>query len=162
VLASEVDPERAERVTGELGLERLDPARELGPPCDVFAPCALGGILHDLSVVRLRARVVAGAANNVLANPAHGRRLHERGILYVPDFLINAGALIRGARFHLDGVREDVTAIGERIGAAVTEVLDLAAEQGAPPVEVALSEAEARLAERRARQAAPRQPADLR
>jgi leucine dehydrogenase len=151
VLASEVDPERAERVTSELGLEPLDPARELGPPCDVFAPCALGGILHDLSVVRLRARIVAGAANNVLANPAHGRRLHERGVLYVPDFLINAGALIRGARFHLDGEREDVVAIGERIGAAVTEVLALAAQRGAPPVEVALREAEARLAERRAR-----------
>jgi leucine dehydrogenase len=153
VLASEVDPERAERVTTQLGLERLDPARELGPACDVFVPCALGGILHDLSVVRLRCRVVAGAANNVLANPAHGRSLHERGILYVPDFLINAGALIRGARFHLDGVREDVDTIGARIGAAVDEVLSLAADQGAPPVEVALREAEARLARRRAQQA---------
>jgi leucine dehydrogenase len=149
VLASEVDPERAERVTSELGLERLDPARELGPACDVFVPCALGGILHDLSVVRLRCRVVAGAANNVLASPAHGLRLHERGILYVPDFLINAGALIRGARFHLDGVREGVEAIGERIGVAVGEVLGLAASQGAPPVEVAMREAEARLERRR-------------
>jgi len=151
VLASEIDPERAERVTSELGLERLDPARELGPVCDVFIPCALGGILHDLSVVRLHCRVVAGAANNVLASPAHGRRLFERGILYVPDFLINAGALIRGARFHLDGVREDVGSIGARIGEAVEQVLALAAEQGAPPVEVAMREAEARLALRRAR-----------
>jgi leucine dehydrogenase len=150
VLAAELDNERAERVCEELGIERLDPTRQLAPPCDVFAPCALGGILHDLSVVRLRCRVVAGAANNVLASPAHGRALHERGILYVPDFLINAGALIRGARFHLDGVREDVGRIGERIGTAVGEVLELAAERSAPPVEVALREAENRLEKRRA------------
>jgi leucine dehydrogenase len=151
VLAAELDTERAERVCGELGLERLDPTRHLAPPCDIFAPCALGGILHDLSVVRLRCRVVAGAANNVLASPVHGRALHERGILYVPDFLINAGALIRGARFHLDGVREDVARIGARIGVAVGEVLELAAERSAPPVEVALREAESRLERRRMR-----------
>ncbi len=149
VLAAEADPERAERLCAELGLERLDVAQELEPACDVFAPCALGGILHDLSIVRLRCRVVAGAANNVLASPAHGRRLYERGILYVPDFVINAGALIRGARFQLDGVREDLEHIGARIGDTTAQLLAVADESGEPPVEVALREAEARLARRR-------------
>ena len=158
VHAAEVDSERAEALCGELGLVRIDPSRELEGECDVFAPCALSGILHDLSIARLRCRVVAGAANNVLANPAHGRRLHERGVLYVPDFLINAGALIRGARFHLEGEREDVARIGAQIGAGVTAVLERAAAEGVPPVEVALREAEARLAARRSRgrEGAPR------
>lgn len=150
VLAAEVDSDRAAALCSELGLTRIDPSRELESECDVFAPCALSGILHDLSIARLRCRIVAGAANNVLANPGHGRRLAERGVLYVPDFLINAGALIRGARFHLEGLREDVGRIGEQIGAGVTVVLERAAVESLPPVEVALREAEARLAARRA------------
>lgn len=145
VLAAELDGDRAERTCSELDLEPLDPAREFDPECDVFAPCALGGILHDLSIVRLRCRIVAGAANNVLASPVHGQRLFERGILYVPDFLINAGALIRGARFHLTGARDDVQAIGERVGGAVSEVLALALHEELPPIEVAEREAERRL-----------------
>ncbi len=149
VLAAEADPERAERLCAEIGLERLDVAQELEPGCDVFAPCALGGILHDLSIVRLQCRVVAGAANNVLASPAHGRRLFERGILYVPDLVINSGALIRGARFHLHGVREEVEDIGARIGDTTAQLLSVEAENREPPVELALREAEARLVRRR-------------
>jgi leucine dehydrogenase len=150
VLAAEIDSERAEALCSELGVERLDPAREYDPPCDVFSPCAMSGILHDLSIARLQCRVVAGAANNVLALPQHGRDLFERGVLYVPDFLINAGALIRGARFHLEGVREDVTQIGAQIAAGITALLGKAEAEHAPPVEVAVREAEARLAARRA------------
>ncbi len=145
VLAAEIDAETARRVGDELGLERIDPAAEYDPPCDVFVPCALGGILHDLTLTRLRCRIVAGGANNVLARALHGDRLHERGILYVPDFVINAGALIRGATFHLQGVRESVEVIEGRVGRSVARILNIAAEERLPPARVAVREAERQL-----------------
>lgn len=148
VLASELDSERAELFAKQAGIERVDPTQELEVPCDVFSPCALGGILHDLSVLRLRCRVVAGAANNVLASPEHGEALHERGVLYVPDYAINSGALMRGARFHLDGVREPLERIAARVGAVVEDILAQAREQGLSPARVAAREADM-LVERR-------------
>lgn len=146
VLAAEIDPRRAEVVAAELGIELVDPATEYDQRCDVFAPCALGGILHDLTLTRLRCRVIAGGANNVLVRPLHGDRLHERGILYAPDFIVNAGALIRGVLFHLEQKREPVAAIGERVAGALVEVLERARAEALPPARVALEEAEARIA----------------
>ena len=150
VLAAEIDTERGESVAREFDIELIDPARELERPCDVFAPCALGGIVHDLSLMRLRCRIIAGAANNVLAHPGHGDRLHERGVVYVPDFAINSGALIRGARFHLEGVREPLPAIGARIAQTVTEILRRSRELDQPPARVAQEEAQRRVEHRRA------------
>lgn len=145
VFGAEIDPLRAETVAAELDLELVDPARELEVPCDIFAPCAMGGILHDLSIERLRCRIVAGAANTVLACAEHGQRLKERGILYVPDFVLNSGALIRGSIFHLSGRREPVAAIGSRVATAVARVLSRAGDEGLPPADVAVAEAEERI-----------------
>jgi leucine dehydrogenase len=147
VRASELDPDKAVRVGRELELELVDPATEYDQPCDVFAPCALGGILHDLTLGRLRCRVVAGGANNVLVRSLHGERLHERGVLYAPDFAINSGALIRGALFHLEGRRESVEDIGARIGETLGGILARARERQLAPVRVALGEASARIAQ---------------
>jgi leucine dehydrogenase len=149
VTATEIDGERAERVTGELDLELVAPTKEVDVRCDVFAPCALGGILHDLTVPRLACRIVAGGANNVLARPEHGDALHRRGILYIPDFVINCGALIRGAIFHLEGRREAVETIGERIGRILNDVLGRAQEAGVSPVRQAIEQAERKVEERR-------------
>ena len=145
VIAAEIDADKALGVAKELEIELVDPASEFDLPCDVFAPCALGGILHDLTLTRLRCRVVAGGANNVLARPLHGDRLHELGILYAPDFVINSGALIRGALFHLEGRREPIAAIGARIGRVLLEVLARARAEGEPPARVASDEAEERI-----------------
>ncbi len=150
VLASDIDGETAKRLGAELELELIDPTKELDIACDVFAPCALGGILHDLSVPRLRCRVVAGGANNVLASPVHGDSLHARGVLYAPDFVINSGALIRGALFHLEHQRLPVQEIGGRIHGALSEILSSAAAAERPPARFAFDEAERRIAERRA------------
>jgi leucine dehydrogenase len=90
--------------------------------------------------------VVAGAANNVLARPLHGDELHERGILLVPDFVLNSGALIRGAHFHLQGQRVDPGEIGRRVGQTVAEILEQARQQNAPPTRVAVALAEERVA----------------
>ncbi|MEZ6019821.1 MAG: Glu/Leu/Phe/Val dehydrogenase dimerization domain-containing protein [Planctomycetota bacterium] len=145
VAGADMDPDRLQRAVDELGIEGMDPNDVLGARCDVFAPCAMGGLLHDLSLERLQARVVAGAANNVLARTLHGDRLHARGVLYVPDFVLNSGALIRGAIFHLEGRREPVSAIGDRVAGVVTAVLDAARGSDSSPMRVARRMAEERL-----------------
>jgi len=156
VIGSDVDANRAAEVGGRLGIEIVDSSGEYDLECDVFAPCALGGILHDLTVKRLRARMVVGGANNVLAKGFHADQLHERGILYLPDFAVNAGALILGSTFHLEARREPLESIGRRVGDLVTHVLELGAAQDEPPARVAMREAERRIAARRlARDHAP-------
>jgi leucine dehydrogenase len=145
VIASEVREERALEIARELDLELVNPRAEFDEPCDIFSPCALGGILHDITLARLRCRVIAGAANNVLARLDSGDHLHERGILYVPDILVSSGALLRGAVFHLEGTRVPVEVIGKRIGHAVREILEVAGEVGDAPVRVAMREAERRV-----------------
>jgi leucine dehydrogenase len=162
VRASDLDVERAQAFSEELGIELVDPATEFDQRCDVLAPCALGGILHDLTIARLRCRIVAGGANNVLARSGHGAALHARGILYAPDFVLNAGALVRGAIFHLEGRKEPVEAIGRRIGATTARILARARAEETWPERVALEEAEDRALARRTERGAetfPRGPA---
>lgn len=91
VLVSDVDEERARST----GLPSVPAADALAVECDVYAPCAVGGTLDADSISRLRCRVVAGSANNQLAEPADAERLQERGILYAPDYVINAGGVIQ-------------------------------------------------------------------
>lgn len=149
VLASEIVPERAQQVCAELGLESIPPSREYGLACDVLAPCALGGIVHDLTLARLSCRVLAGGANNVLARPQAGDLLHRRGVLYVPDVLVSAGALLRGALFTLEGRRVPIFEIGDRIGTATARLLAEAAAQDRSPARYAIEEAERRIRQRR-------------
>ncbi|MHC4377698.1 MAG: Rossmann-fold NAD(P)-binding domain-containing protein, partial [Planctomycetota bacterium] len=150
VIASDVDGERAASCAKSLELELIDPGEELSVECDVFSPNALGGVIHDLSIERLRSRIIAGGANNVLSSAVHARRLSERGVLFLPDFVINSGALIRGAHFHLEGVRVPLHEIGLRVSNATAKLLELSGEFGTSPAETALQEAERRLAAERA------------
>jgi leucine dehydrogenase len=149
VAAVELKEDRAHAVAAEFDVELLDAGDEFDVPCDVFSPCALGGILHDLTIPRLQARSVAGGANNVLARSRHAQSLHERGVLLVPDVVINAGAVIRGASFHLTGQAADNTEIGSRIGAAAADILRRAADEDLAPSIVAIQEAERRIQARR-------------
>ncbi|MFO0759463.1 MAG: Glu/Leu/Phe/Val dehydrogenase dimerization domain-containing protein [Byssovorax sp.] len=94
---ADVDPLKAERAQREFGatVVPLDQIFEI--PCDVLAPCALGSALNDQTIPRIRAKIIAGAANNQLAEPRHGDDVNARGILYAPDYAINAGGLINVA-----------------------------------------------------------------
>ena len=95
VFGADLDGEATARAASEHGVEIVPASEILTVECDVVAPCALGASLNDTSIPQLRCKVVAGAANNQLADEErHGRELHERGILYAPDFVINAGGLI--------------------------------------------------------------------
>jgi leucine dehydrogenase len=95
LVVTDISQERIARAVDELGAEAVEPDRIFDAPCDVFAPCALGGVLNDDTVPRLRCAVVAGAANNQLLDEhRHAELLRERGILYAPDYVINAGGII--------------------------------------------------------------------
>ena len=94
---ADIDPLKAERAQRELGAEVTDLDQIFRVECDVFAPCALGSALNDQTIPQLRCRIVAGAANNQLAAPHNGDDLYQRGILYGPDYAINAGGLMNVA-----------------------------------------------------------------
>ncbi|MCA9620754.1 MAG: amino acid dehydrogenase [Myxococcales bacterium] len=94
---ADIDPLKAERAQRELGANVVPIERIFDVECDVISPCALGSALNDDTIPRLRCLVVAGAANNQLAEPRHGDDLNARGILYAPDYAINAGGLINVA-----------------------------------------------------------------
>ena len=109
----------------ELGATVVAPEEIFGLDVDVFAPCALGAILNDSTIPQLKAKIVAGAANNQLAEPRHGLELMKRGILYAPDYVINAGGIIdvyherigfeRAALIrHIEGIRDNLMEAFER------------------------------------------------
>jgi leucine dehydrogenase len=95
---ADVDLLKSERAQREFGAAVVGIDEIPSVDCDVFAPCALGAGINDRTVPHLKARIVAGAANNQLAEPRHGDDLHARGILYAPDYAINAGGLINVAQ----------------------------------------------------------------
>src|SRR3954470_4782024 len=95
---ADVDKLKSERAHREFGAAVVDIANIPKVDCDVFAPCALGAGINDDTVPHLKAKIVAGAANNQLGEPRHGNDLHARGILYAPDYAINAGGLVNVAQ----------------------------------------------------------------
>ncbi|MFP5401095.1 MAG: Glu/Leu/Phe/Val dehydrogenase dimerization domain-containing protein, partial [Gammaproteobacteria bacterium] len=109
----------------ELGATVVAPDEIFGLDVDVFAPCALGAILNDSTIPQLKAKIVAGAANNQLAEARHGLELMKRGILYAPDYVINAGGIIdvyherigfdRSALLkHIEGIHDNLMEVFER------------------------------------------------
>lgn len=94
LIVTDVHLDRAEGIAKQFGGKYVKPDDIFEQPCDVFSPCALGGVIDAKTIERLRCRAIAGAANNQLLTEADGQELHRVGILYAPDFLINAGGLI--------------------------------------------------------------------
>ncbi len=92
-MVTDID-ERRRELARHLGANWVDPAEAIGAECDVLAPCALGGTIDEPALERLRCGVVCGSANNTLADERLADDLAERGILYAPDFIANAGGLI--------------------------------------------------------------------
>ena len=94
VYGADVNAANLERAVNDFGVIAVDPADILRQEVDVLAPCAMGAVLNEQSIDTIRAGIIAGAANNQLATPQDGAHLQDRGILYCPDFLINAGGII--------------------------------------------------------------------
>jgi leucine dehydrogenase len=141
---ADLDGTRAERAAHELSARVLAPDEVLRTTCDVFAPCALGGVISAETVPELQACIVCGSANNVLASPEAGDALARRGILYAPDYLVNAGGLIRGAEYYLLKRAESGDSLA-RIYERMRRVLELGRERALSTARVADELAEARL-----------------
>lgn len=94
---ADIDREAVERIASRLAVTVAAPEEIHRVECDVFSPCALGGVINDATVGELNCKVVAGSANNQLADERHGVELDKRGILYAPDYIINSGGLVNVA-----------------------------------------------------------------
>lgn len=120
LLVADVNRENLNRVRNAMSVETVSPTDILFSDVDVLAPCALGNILNAQTIPKLKAQVIAGAANNQLSAEVDGKRLAERDILYAPDYVINAGGVISVAREYLgqsseEEVRTEVERIPERL-----------------------------------------------
>jgi len=96
LIASDVNHANLSRVVDEFGAEAVQPNEIFSVKADVFAPCALGGVLNDETIPQLKVQIVAGSANNQLLEERHGAMLRERSILYAPDYVANAGGVLNG------------------------------------------------------------------
>jgi leucine dehydrogenase len=127
LVVADINPARVEQMRRRFGAQPAGVDEIPRVQADVFAPCALGAVLDRTSIPALQVAIVAGAANNQLATAADGDQLHARGILYLPDFLINAGGIISVAREYLGNAqKEAVQSEVLRIGQRVAELLERA------------------------------------
>jgi leucine dehydrogenase len=133
LIVTDVDPSRTARAAREFGARVVEPEAIYAVDADVFAPCALGGVLHETTIRQLRCRLVVGAANNQLATPEAGALLEARGILLVPDFVANAGGVIFGTQEVLGWSVEQARTALEGIYTTTTRVLRHARDHGIPP-----------------------------
>lgn len=127
LILADVDEVRAKELAAEVGADVVSADEAIEIECDVFSPCAIGGVISPETIPRLRCTIVAGAANNQLSDPQDAERLAERGILYAPDYVVNAGGIIHLAALEMLG--EDLARRDERIAgiaATLTEVYRLA------------------------------------
>jgi leucine dehydrogenase len=150
LLVSDIDESRR-ALADRIGAEWVDAVTAFTADVDVLAPCALGGVLDERTVPMLRCRAIAGAANNQLAHDGVDRLLADRGILWVPDFVANAGGVINIAVEFEDGgySRERADARVRGVAATVRSILDHADQNGSTPLAAAMEIARRRVEEAR-------------
>jgi leucine dehydrogenase len=138
VSIADVDEAKARKLADRAGGTAVSPDEILGLEADVLSPCALGGIFNEQTIASLKTPIIAGGANNQLATPEDGERLHARGILYAPDYVINAGGIINVCTEYLgDG---DATLVRERIEGIpvrLEQIWSESAQTGRDPASVA-------------------------
>jgi len=146
LIVADIDPLKAERAHREFGAQVVPLDSIYSVECDVFAPCALGSALNDATIPQLECKVVAGAANNQLAEPRNGDDLFQRGILYAPDYAINAGGLMNVAA---EVTGYDVNVVTPRVMGIydiIYEIAERAAHAHQPTYRVADTIAQEKLA----------------
>jgi glutamate dehydrogenase/leucine dehydrogenase len=146
VLVSDVDEGRLQEASA-LGAGRVANDEVHRQPCDILSPCATGAVLNERTIPELRCRIVAGGANNQLASEEDGERLQARGVVYAPDFAINAGGLINVADELGPGGynRARAKALTERIEPTLARILAESARTGSAPSRIALRLARERI-----------------
>ncbi len=155
LLVADIDAPRAVLARREFEAWRVEPEEILESECDVLSPCALGGVLTRKTIPKLRCRAVAGSANNQLEEPADAARLKDRGIIYAPDYVVNAGGIINISVGLQGGRKKYDPALAERliqdIPLTLQRVFERARARGITTARAADDLAEARLAGARAK-----------
>lgn len=146
VIISDINERRVQELRKEHGFEAVPDETHLGVECDIYAPCARGAGLNDDTIPKLRCKAVAGCANNQLLEVRHGESLRDAGILYAPDYVINAGGIINVSVELLPGGYDEEVALRriDRIYDQLKLVFKIAREE-----DITTRDAAARLAERR-------------
>jgi leucine dehydrogenase len=146
LVATDIDAAKLKAVIDDFRATPVGPDDIYGVEANIFAPCALGGILNDATIPKLKVDIIAGGANNQLAEERHGDMLEERGITYAPDYVINAGGLVN-VNAELEGWTLDRARnkAGE-IYDTILMVFEIAAEEGVPVYRAADRLAERRIA----------------
>jgi len=145
LLVSDIDSQKAARLVNEFDAQAVAPEEIFSTPADILAPCALGGIISDDSIEQLQVEIVVGSANNQLLEPRHGDRLHEKGILYAPDYVANVGGVINGCRELLGWDRTDAMTKVQELYDTMLDLLNQAQAEGTPPFRKADHVAEQRI-----------------
>ncbi len=145
LIVSDIDEQKVSRVVDELGATAVKADAIFDAKADIFAPCALGGILNDDTIPRLNVEIVAGGANNQLAEERHGRMIEERGILYAPDYVINGGGVINVYGELQGWTMERAKRKAQEIYDTMTRVYTIAARDGIPSYQAADRLAEERI-----------------
>ncbi len=150
IFISDIKQDRVEKVVNDFGATAVELEKIYGCECDVFAPCALGAIINDETIPQFKCKIIAGGANNQLAEEKkHGKLLQEKGIFYAPDYVINAGGLINVGN-EVEGYNRDkALKQAEGIYHIVKQVFELSQKENIPT-----SVASNRLAEQRIEQVA--------
>lgn len=146
LIVADVDATATRRAAEAFGAKIASPETIVTVPCDVLSPNALGAILDDTSIAALKARVVAGGANNQLAEARHGALLRERGVLYAPDYVINGGGIIRVAGQIFSWNDSDIEARVMAIADTLDEIFRRADADNLPTSVIADRIAEERMA----------------
>jgi leucine dehydrogenase len=132
LMVTDLREDVVEQAVQEFGAKPVEPDEILSLPCDILAPCALGAVVNDMSLSNFRCSIIAGSANNILLEARHGEALAERGILYAPDYVINAGGLINVAD-ELEGYNKTrATKRVARIYDSVKSIFAIAKRDGIP------------------------------
>jgi leucine dehydrogenase len=145
IVVADVDVDAVARAVREFDVETADPDKIHAVDCDIFAPCALGGIIRDDTLPELKCRVVAGSANNQLEREEHGEALQQMGVLYAPDYVINAGGLINVADELRGYDRDRAMAKVEGIYRTLREVFLVANERHVSTAQAADAVAQSRI-----------------
>lgn len=145
LVVTDIDEEKVRQIVEEYDAVAVEPEEIYGVECHIFAPCALGAVINDETIPLLKASVVAGSANNILAEERHGSLLEERGILYAPDYVINAGGLINVADERMGYNQKRAMKKAARIYDSLKGVFAIAREREIPTHEAADILAEERI-----------------
>lgn len=132
LVITDINKAAVNRAVEDFGAKAVDPDDIYDVDCDIYAPCALGATINDDTIPRLKAKVVAGSANNQLKTHQHGDILHEKGILYAPDYVINAGGVINVADELIGYNRERALKNVERIYTNLEQVFEISNREQIP------------------------------